>query len=285
MTALYFALLSLLCAAFNDVVFKLYASGRRPVGYYLAVIGAVWFSFFIILYGLWSVHGIDGTSLFWGTVSGLFSASANILLIEAMARHEVGICATIYRLNLAPAAILAFIFLGENISFWKIMGIAAAIGAVILFSQPSKTSISKESTAALWMLAAASLFRACMGITYKCGLEYGADMYLILALNGFIWILSGISYHFIAERKKALFSFNTCAFGLFSGVLVCGIVIFMMLALKRGEASMVLPVSQLSFFVSALIGVFFLKERLNRRKSLGLFLAFLCVFFMAMVRG
>jgi len=283
MSALYFALLSLLCAAFNDVVFKLYASGRRPVGYYLAVIGIVWFSFFMVLYGFQNTRGIDGASLFWGTVSGLFSASANILLIEAMARHEVGICATIYRLNLAPAAILAFIFLGENISFWKIMGIAAAIGSVVLFSQPSKTSVSKGSAAALWMLIAASLFRACMGVTYKCGLEHGADMYLILALNGLIWILSGIFYHLIAERKKALFSLNTCIFGLFSGVLVCGIVIFMMMGLKRGDASTVLPISQLSFFASALIGVFFLKEKLTRRKSFGLLMAVICILFMAMI--
>lgn len=285
MSALYFALLSLLCAAFNDVVFKLYATGRRPVGYYLAVIGTVWFAFFIILYGLQNKQGIDDASLFWGIISGLFSASANILLIEAMARHEVGICAAIYRLNLAPAAILAFIFMNEDISFWKIMGIVAAIGAVILFSQPSGASISKGNVAALWMLAAASLFRACMGLTYKSGLENGADMYIILAINGFIWILSGISYHFIAERKKALFSLNTCAFGSFSGILVCGIVIFMMMALEKGEASTVLPVSQLSFFVTALIGVFFLKEKLNRRKSIGLLLAFLCVFFMAMIKG
>jgi hypothetical protein len=180
MIALYFSLLSLICAILNDVLFKLYASGKRLAGYYFAVIGAVWFSFFTILYVMQSTRNIDATSLLCGTISGLFSAFANILLIEAMARHEAGICATIYRLNLAPAAIFAFIFF----PFWKIMGIAAAIMAVILFSQPSGDSISKVKVFALWMLAAASLFRACMGLTYKLGLENGADMRLILALNG-----------------------------------------------------------------------------------------------------
>jgi drug/metabolite transporter (DMT)-like permease len=59
-----------------------------------------------------------------------------ILLIEGMRRYEVGVCSTIYRLNLAPAAVLAFVFLGEEATAGKILAVIAAVGAVLMFFEP-----------------------------------------------------------------------------------------------------------------------------------------------------
>lgn len=285
MLAIFFALLSLVCAAVNDIVFKLYANNERPVGYYLSFIGVIWALFFLLLAGPGSVSDISAVTLQWGIISGLFSALANILLIEAMARHEVGICATIYRLNLAPAALVAFIFLGENASFWKIIGIASAIGAVLLFSRRSANEVPGKNTMALWLVVIAGLLRAGMGITYKWGLGCGGSMYMILAINGALWFVCGLLYNFLVEKRNAMLSWNTCGFALCSGFLVCGIVIFLMFSLEKGDASSVLPISQLSFFATALIGIFFLREKLTRKKVLGLLLAVLCIFFMAIAEG
>ncbi len=49
------------------------------------------------------------TTLFWGCASGFLSVSANILLIEAMGMQSAGICSTIYRLNLVPAVLGAWL--------------------------------------------------------------------------------------------------------------------------------------------------------------------------------
>lgn len=284
MIALGFAGLSLLCAAINDILFKLYSGKGSSLGPYIFIIGAIWTLFFGVLAGPQNILGMTAISLKWGLLSGLFSILANIMLIEAMGRQEVGICATIYRLNLAPAAIFAIAFMGEAFSLWKLLGILAAILAVILFSYSSgKAPRTKQNLAGIWFIIGASLLRAGMGITYKYGLNNGADMLMILMLNGVMWMICGLLYFIFLEKHGAKNSLDSFSFGILSGIFVCGIAGFMMLALEKGDASIVLPVSQLSFFITALLGVIFLKENLTKKKSFGLLMALICILFMTMV--
>lgn len=284
MTAFLFAGLSLACAAVNDMVFKAFATRGRAMGPYLALIGLVWAGFFVMMSGgPGACLAMGKVSLFWGVVSGLCSALANLLLIQALSRHEVGVCATVYRLNLAPAAVLAFVFLGEPVTAPKLLGVTAAVGAVLLFSHGG--AVGKGVGSAFWMVVAASLLRAGMGIGYKCGLNQGGEMFPILAVNGVAWMLCGLWFHWRHERGQRTWSTDTMLFGAASGALVCGIVMFLMLALRLGDASVVLPISQLSFVATALAGCLLLGERLSRRKSAGLAMAVLCVVFMALAKG
>ena len=284
MTAFLYAGLSLLCAAVNDMIFKAYAGRRQALGTYLAVVGLLWAGFFVMMAGPGRFLAMSGVTLFWGLASGLCSAVANLLLIQALSRHEVGVCSTIYRLNLAPAAILAFVFLGEPVSAPKLLGVLAAVGAVLLFAHRTKGAANHLGLRALWLVVAACLLRAGMGIGYKCGLNQGGEMFPILVLNGMVWVLCGALCHWSFERGKRVLTADALGFGAVSGVFVCGIVMFMMLALRSGDASVVLPLSQMSFVATALAGCLLLGEKLTRRKSAGLAMAVLCVIFMALER-
>lgn len=51
--------------------------------------------------------------LFWGCLSGIFSAGGNILLIASMRVLPVGSCSTIYRLNLVPVILGAFLAISQ----------------------------------------------------------------------------------------------------------------------------------------------------------------------------
>jgi uncharacterized membrane protein len=53
-------------------------------------------------------------------------------------------------------------------------------------------------------------------------------------------------------------------------------------AMQSGQASLVLPISQLSFTGSALIGMTFLKERVTKRGLFALGLGALCIALMAL---
>ena len=70
----------------------------------------------ILVFSIWAGCGpgvrFTGPTMLWGSLTGFCSVAANILLVRAMKHHEVGLCSTIYQLNLVPAAILAFLFLG-----------------------------------------------------------------------------------------------------------------------------------------------------------------------------
>jgi uncharacterized membrane protein len=286
MTAVFFAALSLLCASVNDVLFKLHTIRQRVFGPYLAFVGVVWALFFCLMSGSGGTLGMSGVSLFWGTVSGAFSIMSNILLVAALGRHEVGVCATIYRLNLAPAAVFAMLFMGESCSVMKAAGVAAAAAAVIMFANPGALPSSGSGAAAALRLAlAASLLRAGMGLSYKCGINHGAEPLAMLTVNGVFWAAGGVIYYCVFERMGKISARVTLVFGAASGIFVCGIVLFLMMALQRGDASVALPVSQLSFAVTAAAGAVFLGEKISAGKAAGLALAFLCVIFMSLQKG
>ena len=276
-----FALGSLLFAALNDLVFKFYARKQRSMGIYVAVIGMVWASVFMITAKKIGCSENFSITLMWGLISGLFCVIANIMLIESMTSNEVGICATIYRLNLVPAALFAFIFFKEDISLWKIIGILCALVSVLAFTPASEHRCNiKNRYSGFFLVIVASLLRAGMGLSYKYGLSQGADKYYLLAINGGIWIIGGLTYLIIKERKSLDTLKKPFTYGIISGILVCGIVFFMATALQYGDVSIVLPIMQLSFIVTSIIGVLVLKESFNMKKTIGLCSGVLCVLFM-----
>lgn len=275
--AILFALASLLCAAVNDMLFKLYARKRRPVGIYVATIGLVWAAVFAALGPPSALAATWRATLFWGIFSGTLGALANLLFIWALRRHEVGTCATIYRLNLAPAAILAVVLLAETVSWAKAIGVGAAVVAVLLFSNGGPRSETFHLGRGLGLVVSASLLRAGMGVTWKCGLVDGVNLYWLLAVNGLVWLVSGLVYHAFEARQDAPLTRKTWWYGAGSGLAVCGIALFVMLALQRGEASVILPISQLSFCLTSLLGVLLLREAVTGRKIAGTACAIACI--------
>lgn len=284
MQVLLLASASMVCAAANDFVFKLYARQHDSTGAYLAIIGIVWAGVFMGSLPSFACL-LDYKTAAWGLISGVFSICANILLVKSLAKEDVGICATIYRLNLVPAAFLAFIFFKEPVTATRLTAIAAGVAAVCFFSWPSRKYASKfVFSLAIWLTVLASLLRAGMGLSYKAGLLNGVNEYGLLVINGFVWIIGGTICHFVVDKKKWRIPPSTVAFGMLSGVLVCGIVLFMMLALKHGDASLVLPVTQMSFALTAVAGIVFIKEPLTSRKCLGIALAMVCILLMGVNR-
>lgn len=306
MNAIWPALASMLCAAFNDFLFKLYTRRGASTGAYLAVIGLIWAAVFAALAGFDLQKILGAVTWKWGLLSGTFSILANILLLAAMARMDVGASATIYRLNLAPAALLAVCLLGESMSAGKGAALFCAVGAVILVCRPGRSAgagvglspggtirMLDETSAGhdrgarpppaygpLILVTLACLLRAAMGVSYKAGMLHGADDYGMMAWNGLAWLGGGIIMHRLVGRRRGA-GWPTLAYGLPSGALVCGIVLFLVWALQRGEASVVLPVAQLSFVGTSLLGVAILRERFTVRKLAGIVLAGLCVVLLA----
>ena len=70
-------------------------------------------------------------------------------------------------------------------------------------------------------------------------------------------------YSYSPERK-------VLRYGLLSGFLLAGIVVFMALSLEQGSASVVLPVAQMSFLGTFLLSALLLKEKLSLCKAAAL---------------
>jgi len=272
-----YALFSLCFAGVNDLIFKGYGRKPRPVGLLLASIGAVWTLFFMAMAACQGgSHAFDSATLLSGTLAGILSASANILLIEGMKRSSAAAGATIYRLNLVFAAILAYALLGESMGPLKLAGLAAATAAVAAFAWGAGGAGGRLAAKILLVLIAASFLRACMGISYKFAKIWGADDALFLAVNGAWWMFAGLAYTASFERGRGV-CLSILGYGLVCGTLLSGVVLFLKLAVNAMDASVAVSVSQFSFLVTAPLSTLFLGERLTILKGFGLALAALCL--------
>ncbi|PIV52282.1 MAG: hypothetical protein COY53_08460 [Elusimicrobia bacterium CG_4_10_14_0_8_um_filter_37_32] len=118
-----------------------------------------------------------------------------------------------------------------------------------------------------------------MGIFYKVASIYEVSNESFLALNGICWIVFGIIYMSKFEKPINInISSTVLKYSLLSGSLVCGIVLFMKLAVELGDASIVITISQLSFLVTFPGSIIFLKERFTLNKLMAIFIAVICIF-------
>ena len=269
--AIFWAFVCLFFSAANDFLFKCFARKPRSHGYFVAIVGIAW-----LITGLCFVRswGVDWrATVLWGVISGLCSISGNLLMLDAMRTLDGGVCSTIYRMNLVPVALGAALLLDETLTPLQWCGIAAACGAVILFL-PANAALRRKEALPLTMMIAASLIRACMGLSYRYGFQHGADKDVVVVINSLFWIAGGVLYALLRERHGSgqMSAKKLWGYGLASGALVAAIVLAMAasLALKDGKASVVLSISQMSFLLTGLLGVVILKEEVSWKRTAAL---------------
>ena len=130
---------------------------------------------------------------------------------------------------------------------------------------------SKILKVGFFMVVIAAFLRAGMGISYKYGFSVGASKDMVVFINSLFWVVGGILYSLLREKQFALPDKKMLGYGLGSGILVAGIVFFMAAMLACGNASIVLPIAQMSFLATFVMGVLVLKEPVSKRKIASLF--------------
>ncbi|MCC7328352.1 MAG: DMT family transporter [Burkholderiales bacterium] len=264
-----FALLSLLFAGLLDVVFRRYARVDRSRGMYVMGIGVVWSaSQLVVVLAAGRDLGLDARTIAFGLGAGLLIALANICLIESLTHLDVGLASTIYRLNTIGVVILAAFLLAEPITTAKASGVLLGVIAVALLYKRSSTADHPRVFAkCFWLAVLASMMRACFGIVAKAAELQGVDLQMLLLVNAPVWIVAGGAYALLRERRLRL-TRTKVKYAFVSGLLICGVANFLALALERGEASVAVPIANMSFLVALLISVALGMERLTRRKLL-----------------
>lgn len=270
--AIFFAFCCIFCSAMNDFIFKLFARKPRSRGLFVFIIGVTWA---IATLFLPELRGASWrTTIIWGVISGFFSVAGNLLLIEAMGKQSAGLCSTIYRLNLALVVPGAAIIFREHNTLMQYIGIAAAFAAVLLFLPGSMTGEKhKDGKLGLILVIIAAILRAGMGLSYKYGFNQGASANGVALVNGLCWVIGGMIYYLLREksnREQETWSKKLLGYGVLSGLFVFGIVIFMAHSLRLGNASIVLPIMQMSFVATFILSMIFLKEKLSVCKFLAL---------------
>ena len=274
--AIFWAFACMFFAACNDLLFKFFAGKNRGNGFFVSVVGVVWLVVALIPALLGQAPADWRATIIWGCISGFFSLAGNIMMLDAMRSLDVGVCSTIYRLNLVPVTVGAALILNENITPIQYVGIAAACLAILAFVPRNQSEVKRKVGWAFIVMIIASLLRAGMGLSYRYGFLHGASEKYVVVVNSLFWIFGGVLYAFWRERHLMPYNKqdwkNLFFLGGLSGALVTGIVITMALMLKLGNASVVLPIAQMSFLVTGALGIWLFKERLTVSKAMAFIL-------------
>ncbi len=269
-----FALLSLLFAGLNDVAFKRYAQRDRSRGMLLLGVGVVWTVLQLLVVAWRGIPVVlDAPTLSFGVAAGGLLVVSNILLLESFGHVDLSLGSTVYRLNTIAVVGFAWMFLDEQVTAPKGAGIALGVLAVLLLSRQAGGG-TRGRGAGLFLVAVvgAALLRAAYGVlTRKAMLLHVPVAPLLLCVSA-SWVVGGCAYALGKERRLRL-TREKALYSLVSGTFVFLIVSSLMLAVDRGEASVVIPIANMSFVVALLFSLGTGMEKVTGRKLLAVGLA------------
>ena len=270
MSSLQFAVAAMLLFGLGDLVYKRGAAAGAPAHQFLMV--QTWvFLPMVTAYALLtgSLHFVVAS--LWGSLAGLFILFGFYNFAQSLRTGSISINAPIFRLSLVATAGLAIALLGEPLTAFKIAGIAAAlVAAWLLLGGP--VARQQESRASLARVAMATLAVGVGNFIYSLGLRDGATPgSLMVAQAGLVCplatLFAGLVDRGIRPSRPALRNAPL------AGVALALASLFMVEAVARGQASIAVPIAQMGFVVTALLGFLFLREAFTVRKGVGIIAA------------
>ena len=280
--AIVFALLSLAAAGCLDVTFRRFSLKERSRGMYVFGCGFVWLVLQLTYFTITDVQiRFDEETILYGFLTGALLVLANILLIESLTGLDVSLGSMIYRLNTIGVVAISFVLLSEDIGFIKVLGVGIGVAAILILYKRADGGDTVPIPILFFVMAvAASAFRAIYGVASKVALEQGAAAEGLLVIAAISWIVGGFAYAAFREKRVRITG-KKAAYAVVSGTLAFTVVNALIEALKNGEASVVVPIANLSFAVAMLLSVFLGMEQLSSRKYIAIGCAALSVFLMA----
>ena len=280
--AIFFALVSLAAAGCLDVTFRRFSLKERSRGMYVFGCGFVWLVLQLIYFTITDAPiRLDEVTILYGLLTGALLVSANILLIESLTGLDVSLGSMIYRLNTIGVVVMSFMLLAEDVGFIKVLGIGIGVAAILILYKRADDGDAVPIPILFFVMAvAASAFRAIYGVASKVALEQGAAAEGLLVIAAISWIVGGFAYAAFREKRVRITG-KKAAYAVVSGTLAFTVVNALIEALKNGEASVVVPIANLSFAVAMLLSVLLGMEQLSSRKYIAIGCAALSVFLMA----
>jgi drug/metabolite transporter (DMT)-like permease len=276
-----YALGALLLYGLADFVYKRGAeAGALP--HRFLMVQTWFFNALALLYGVFSGALFFNPGVLWGAVAGVLVVIGYYNFAWSL-RHAVSTNAPIFRLSFAVTTVLAVLLLGEALTAPKIAGLALAFCAVwLLLAEPAATpwgrpaEANRKRNASLVRVLVATVAVGFASFTYKLGLRQGAAPIALVVAQGAVAITLATAFAAYIDRSIHP-SRPALAHAPVSAALL--VVAFTLLAkgLEGGEASVVTPIAQMGFVVTALLGFIFLREPLTRRKLAGLVVALLAL--------
>lgn len=266
-----YALGAMLFFGLGDLVYKRGAAAGAQPHHFLMVQSWV-FAPSVVLYAMWtdSLHFVAGS--LWGALAGLFVLVGFYNFAHSLRTGSISINAPVFRLSFVLTAALAVLLLGEPLTSYKVAGIALALAAVWLLlgaPAPEDAARRRESRSSLVRVLVATVSVGAGNFIYTFGLRAGATPASLIVAQAAVVVTLATVFAGAVDRRirpsRAALSYAPRA-----AVVLALAFAFMVEGMARAEASVVVPIAQMGFVVTALLGFLFLRERFTARKGAGL---------------
>lgn len=269
-----YALGSMLLYGLADFVYKRgAAAGAQP--HQFLMVQTWFFSSLALVYGLASGTLVFGPGALWGALAGILVVVGYYNFAWSLRHGSISTNATIFRLSFALTAALAVLLLGEPLTVFKVAGLALALLAVWLLlasPTPGTPRADAEGRASLVRVLIATVAVGVASFTYKLGLLAGAVPIALVVAQGAVAVT--LSTAFAARLDRGIrVSRAALSHAPIAAVLLVTAFVFLAKALQGGEASVVVPIAQMGFVITALLGFLLLREPFTARKGAGLIAA------------
>ncbi len=247
------------------------------------------------------IKGIDlfrSINIFYGFLCGIIAFFAYYFYLMSMYGENRTVYTIIARLSFVLSIVFSFLFFNDKVNAIKIIAIILCCTAMFVLSlnenknslslnkKPSISGILKDKYFVAALLAC--LFLSTLNIVNKYAAIDAVDTFAVLFWRYIFFSVtllcilaykrhkskkSGESPPIIATPKKAQFFLYAALGGVMIFISVCTLIE----AMKLGDVSVVLPISQLSFVTTMFLNKLLYKEKMTRLKYAGAIIAFLSI--------
>lgn len=233
------------------------------------VVLAMSFLMVLLVGSIPTIGTISWKSWLFLILSGLSTGASWLCYFRALQLGDVNKVVPIDKSSTILTMLLAMLFLGESITWLKVLCMAAiAVGTYLMIDR--KQSVSKKTSKA-WVIYAvlSAIFAAATSILGKVGIHdvesnLGTMLRTAVVL-GMAWMMV-----FVTGKRKMVFQTTKkeLVFISLSGLATGASWLCYYKALQMGPASVVVPIDKLSILVTIAFSYFVLREKLSW-KSLG----------------
>ena len=268
-----FALLAMTLIGTADAINKQARKANIPIGSYLLIQAPFFTSVILIITIMFTGIKISTTDILFSLVGAIFSFAAFTLMLHSLTYGYASINYAIFRLSFIFSSVTAIIFLSESLSLGKGIGIILATCAILLFFyNPKQKVIQKKS---LVFAICAMVSGSCFQLTLKFATQVFSSLPSFLLLMSIFFACFVVIYNTIFGNFKI--PRKTFVYAPFNGILMALGSLFLLAALSRGEVSLVTPIVQLSFLITLILSVLYLKEKINVSQTVGIICAAIAI--------
>jgi uncharacterized membrane protein len=266
-----FALGAMVCFGAGDLIYKRAAAAGIEAGEFLML--QAW----IFCPGMTLYAWLTGTleahlAALWGALAGLVLFVALYNFARSLQGGAVSTNAPIFRMNFTITAALAIPLLGETLTVAKVAALSCALVAVWLLLAEAGAERGKSNLASLTRVLRATAAMAFANLFYKVGLQHGAPPETMVVAQAWTFCpLATLSGYWPDRRLRV--PPGAWRYSALAALALFGAFVLLMHALALGPASVLVPVAQMSFVLTALFGIAMFRERLDMRKGAGLVVA------------